>query len=117
MLEQLVTKYAEVQAQAKALEEQLKEMKTKILEEMNTDNISKVVTENGVSAQITTKETFKYTDEALMIAWCEKNGHKNLVKKSIVTTEMNKELKKGMSLTEALKPLYISNISYSLTVK
>lgn len=117
MLEELVNKCRELQLQSEKLEEELKALKSQISEQMTKEGLNKFVAPSGVSATLVEKETFKYLDEPAIVAWCEANGHPEYVQKKVVTTELNKELKKGMSLTEALKPTFTKTISYALTVK
>jgi hypothetical protein len=117
MLENLVDKCRELQMQSEKIEEEIKNLKSQITEQMTKEGLYKYVTPSGVSAQIIEKETFKYLDEPAIIAWCEENGHYEYIQKKVVTTELNKELKKGMSLTEALKPTFTKTLSYSLTIK
>lgn len=117
MLENLVEKCLELQEQHEKLEEEIKTLKSQIRERMTTEGLYKFEASSGVSAQLVEKETFKYLDEPAIIAWCEANGHNAYIQKKVVTTELNKELKKGKSLTESLKPLYTKSVAYSLTIK
>lgn len=117
MLENLVDKCRELQEQSEKLEEEIKTLRSQITEQMTKEGLDKFVAPSGVSAQLIEKETFKYLDEPAIVAWCETNGHSAYIQKKVVTTELNKELKKGMSLTESLKPLYTKSVAYSLTIK
>jgi SMC interacting uncharacterized protein involved in chromosome segregation len=117
MLENLVDKCRQLQMQQEKLEEEVKALKSQISEQMAKEGLDKYVTPSGVLAQLSEKETFKYLDEAAMVAWCESNNHPEYVQKKIVTTELNKELKKGMSLTESLKPNFTRTVAQVLTVK
>ena len=115
MLNDDVQQYANKLAQKEALEAELSILKERIISNMGSDK--EFVSSDGTTAKIIEKETFKYTDELAMINWCKSNGYNSLVKETIVSTAMNKELKKGLSLTESLRPMFIKTVSYSLTVK
>jgi hypothetical protein len=117
MLENLVDKCRQLQMQQDKIEEELKAVKSQISEQMVKEGLDKYVTPSGVLAQLSEKETFKYLDEAAIVAWCESNGHPEYIQKKVLTTELNKELKKGMSLTESLKTNFTKTVSQVLTVK
>jgi hypothetical protein len=117
MLENLVDKCRQLQMQQDKIEEELKAVKYQISEQMVKEGLDKYVTPSGVLAQLSEKETFKYLDEAAIVAWCESNGHPEYIQKKVLTTELNKELKKGMSLTESLKTNFTKTVSQVLTVK
>lgn len=115
MLNENVKKYADLQAQKEALEAEMAELKTAIVEEMGSD--TDFTADDGTVAKLVDKETFKYTDEIAMINWCKMNGYSQFIVEKVNTTSMNKELKKGLTLTESLKPMFTKTVSTSLTVK
>lgn len=115
MLNENVKLYVELQEQMEAIKEQMETLKATITEEMG--NELKVVTPDGITAQLIKKETFKYNDETGMIAYLKSKGLNQFITEKINTTPMNNELKKGLSLTEDLKPMYTKAISYSFSVK
>lgn len=112
-----IEKYAELQAQMEELKAQIDELKPEIIEGMINESVEKIELPSGVSAQVVTKETFKYDDEPGMIKYLKDNGLTSYIVEKINTTSMNKELKKGLTLTESLKPMFTRTVSSSLTVK
>ena len=52
-----------------------------------------------------------------MINYLKEKGLTDLITEKINTTSMNKELKKGLSLTEDLKTMYTKNTTEVLSVK
>ena len=114
-LEEMITKYNELQNQNKVIADEMNELKANIIESMNGDDKEKVEVDNVV-AQVVRKDTFKYKDEMAMINYLKNNGLERYVVEK-VDTSLNKELKKGLSLSESLNPMYEKTTSYSLTVK
>ena len=114
-LEKNVKAYYELKSQMESLDEQLSVLKNAIVEDMGDED--KFVCDNGLTAQLAIKETFKYVDEAFMVKWLKNNGYSQFVVEKVNTTPMNKELKKGLTLTESLKPMYTKTVSTTLTVK
>lgn len=115
-LEQLITSYEQAQKELDYLTELQNERKAEIIQLMNEANEKEHIIDN-IKATVVTKETFKYTDEVAMIKYLKENGLNQFIIEKIDTTPMNKELKKGLSLTESLKQMYIKNTTYSLSVK
>lgn len=115
-LDRLVNQYNELQAQAEDISTQMSTLKATIIEELD-DITEYVTTDTHVTAKVVAKETFKYTDESAMIKWLKNNGYAQFVVEKVNTTPMNKELKKGLTLTESLKTMFTKTTSYSLTVK
>lgn len=116
MLNSLLEKYVVLQAEEEKLNQQKAELKNQILEEMDKLGVNKYTYEN-ISATVADRESFKYNDELAMIQWCKNNGYASLIKESVNTTAMNKELKKSNLLTESLNTYYTKTLSRSLTVK
>lgn len=112
-----IEKYAELQAQMEVLKTQLDELKPEIIEGMVKESVDKIELPSGVTAQVVTKETFKYDDELGMINYLKANGLTSFIVEKVNTTAMNKELKKGLTLTESLKPMFTKTYTNSLTVK
>ena len=115
MLNENIKKYVELQEQLEVLKEQMETLKATITEEMGSE--TKVETPDGFVAQLVKKETFKYIDETSMITYLKSKGLNQFIIEKVNTTPMNNELKKGMLLTEELKPLYTKTTSYSFSVK
>ena len=115
MLNENIKLYAELQEQMETIKVQLEELKATITDEMGSE--TKVTTPDGITAQLIKKETFKYTDETAMISYLKSKGLNQFIIEKINTTPMNNELKKGMSLTEDLKPMYTKSTTYSFSVK
>lgn len=116
-LEVKVVEYANLQTQVEELQKQMDSLRGEILSEMSDLGVDKYTTTSGETAQVTLKETFKYVDEAAMINWLKANGYTQFIKEKVDTTPMNKELKKGLTLTESLKPMFTKNVTSSLSVK
>lgn len=116
-LEELLETYNNVQLEETKIKTQKDELKTQILEEMSKENTTKYLNEDNISATITKKETFKYVDELSMIKYLQENGYNQFVELKIKTTDMNKELKKQSTLTEALSSYVTKSSVDSLSVK
>ena len=119
-IDEQIKKYLEINAQKEALEAQMAEIKTAITTALEGESLegATYTTEDG-NATVTksVKENFKYSDETAMISILESKGLNQFVTKKVVTTALNKELKKGGVITESLKGLYTSSVSESLTIK
>lgn len=116
-LNENIQKYNELQEEIARLQEQLSEYKTNIVNEMKEKSLTKTSTEDGLTAQLVFKDNFKYVDERAMINYLKEKGLTDLITEKINTTSMNKELKKGLSLTEDLKTMYTKNTTEVLSVK
>ncbi len=114
-LNEQVKKYAELKKQQDAIKEEMDSLKTSIVEEMG--DATSFEADNGVVAKLVAKETFKYKDEIGMINYLKEHGMSSFVVEKIDTKSMNKELKKGMSLTESLSPMFTKETTVSLTVE
>lgn len=119
-IDEQIKKYLELNAQKEALEASMTELKNAITASLADETLdgATYTTEDG-NATVTksVKENFKYTDETAMISILESKGLNQFVTKKVVTTALNKELKKGGVINDALKDLYTSCISESLTIK
>ena len=115
-LNKLVNDYNELKAKSEDISTQMSALKSKILEELG-DATEYVTTDTNVIAKVVAKETFKYVDEPAMINWLKKNGYAQFVVEKVNATPMNKELKKGLTLTESLKTMFTKTTTYSLTVE
>lgn len=117
-LEESVKRYAELSEQKAKIEEEMDLLKKAITSEIvNHCPLDEYTTTDGIVAKVVMKETFKYVDETSMIKWCKENGYNYCVKETIISTAMNKELKKELPLTEGLKPMFTKTVSPSLSVK
>lgn len=116
-LEELLETYNNIQIEETKIKTQKDELKAQILEEMSKENTTKYLTEDNISATIAKKETFKYIDELSMIKYLQENGYNQFVELKIKTTDMNKELKKQSTLTEALSSYVTKSSVDSLSVK
>lgn len=116
-LEELLETYNNVQLEETKIKTQKDELKAQILEEMSKENTTKYLTEGNISATIAKKETFKYVDELSMIKYLQENGYNQFVELKIKATDMNKELKKQSTLTEALSSYVTKSSVDSLSVK
>lgn len=119
-IDEQIKKYLELNAQKEALEAQMAEIKTAISESLVDETLegATYTTEAG-DATVTKsiKENIKYTDETAIVGILEAKGLNQFVSKKVVTTALNKELKKGGIITESLKGLYTTALSESLTIK
>ena len=115
-LNKLVNEYNELRAQAEDVDIKMSALKTKILEELG-DVREYMTTDTHVTAKVVAKETIKYVDESAMINWLKNNGYSKFVVEKVDTTPMNKELKKGLTLTESLKSMFTKTTSYTLKVE
>ena len=119
-IDEQIKKYLELNAQKEALEAQMTEVKNAITASLASETLDGATyTTEDDSATVTrsVKENFKYSDETAMIDILESKGLNQFVTKKVVTTALNKELKKSGVITEALKGLYTSTVSESLTIK
>ena len=117
MLNDNINKYMKLKEEYDALKEQLDELKESILvdmEQLDTDNYT---TDENIVAKVVTKENFKYIDEPSMIKWLKENGYSQFIAEKVSTVPMNKELRKGLTLTESLKPMFTKITTYSLNVE
>ena len=114
MLDEKIKQYLTIKANMDAEKDMLETLKTDILKELGSR--TEYQTSDGLVATVTLKEKFDYTDEPGMISWCESHGYSQYVVKTIDTRKMNKELKKGASLTEGLKTMYTKVESKALSV-
>ncbi len=119
-IDEQIKKYLELNSKKEELEKQMTEIKNAITASLVNETLEGATyTTEDDSATVTksVKENFKYTDETAMIAILESKGLNQFVTKKVITTSLNKELKKGGVITEALKNLYTSSVSESLTIK
>lgn len=119
-IDEQIKKYLELNAQKEALETQMAEIKSAITASLANETLegaTYTTEDNTASVTKSVKENVKYTDETAMISILESKGLNQFVTKKVVTTALNKELKKGGVITEALKGLYTSTVSESLTIK
>lgn len=116
-LEININNYKKIQDQIDSLEAQKNELKTQIIEEMTSNGLFNLSTEDGISAKIVDKQNFKYLDELAIMKYLKENGYDQFIKQSIDTTNMNKELKKSSLLAENLKNLYSVTTNKTLMVK
>ena len=115
MLDNLLKEYFEIQIKEEELSTRKSELKNLIIEEMGDNN--KYISPDNVSATLTDKETFKYTDELSIINYLKKNKMENFIVEKVNAVALNKELKKKTVLSESLKPYYTKTTSTSLTIK
>lgn len=116
MLDNLLESYVKLQKEEERLADEKTNLKNQILEELDKLGVNKYSYDN-ITATVADRESFKYNDELAMIQWCKNNGYSALIKESVNTTAMNKELKKSNLLTESLNTYYTKTLSKSLTVK
>lgn len=119
-IDEQIKKYLELNAQKEALEKEMSDIKSVITAELEKETLegaTYTTEDNTASVTKSVKENVKYTDETAMISILESKGLNQFVTKKVVTTALNKELKKGGVITEALKDFYTSSISESLTIK
>lgn len=106
--------YKEKKAQKEALEKELKEMNTEIVNAMINEGVNKVETANGVTASVATKVSLKY-DEVATIKYLKDNGLTQYIVEKLDTKKLSEELKKSKSLSESIQ--HSQDVSYALTVK
>ena len=116
MINENIRKYFELQAQMDAIKEEMATLKDSIVGDMDAQGVNTYEVDD-IKAQVINKDTFKYNDELGMIAYLKSNGLDKFVVEKIDTTSLNKELKKGLSLSESLKTMYTKTTSPSLTIK
>ena len=116
MINENIKKYFELQAQVDAIKEEMEALKESIVNDMDTQGVSTYEVDD-IKAQVVSKDTFKYDDELGMIDYLKNNGYGKFVVEKINATSLNKELKKGLSLSESLKSMYTKTTSSSLTIK
>lgn len=116
MINENVKRYFELQAQAEAIKEEMAQLKESIVGDMDAQGVSTYEVD-GIKAQVVAKDTFKYDDEFGIINYLKNNGLERYVVEKVDTTSLNKELKKGLSLSESLNGMYTKTTSPSLTIK
>ena len=104
MLDQDIKRYLELKSKIDDQKKELDDLKESILEEMGSRE--EFVTEDGIKAKITFKDKYDYVDEVAIINWLKANGYGCYVSEVVDSKKLNKELKKGTTLTESLKTLY-----------
>jgi hypothetical protein len=116
-LDEKIKLYNELQIEADAIAAKLAELKESILTEFTALGVSDVVTPDNIQAKVTEKTNIKYDDEAGIIKYLKEKGLTSYIVEKVSTTPLNKELKKGLSLTEDLKKMYTQTTTKSLSVK
>lgn len=116
MLNQDIQKYYELKEQMEDIKAQLDILKENILYEMGNKNITKTLTEDGITATLTSRVSFEYKDELGMMRWLENNGFSDYIIKTIDTKALNKQLKTSNTLNEGLDSLYLKKTSTILSV-
>lgn len=116
MINESIKKYFELQAQADAIKEEMAQLKDSIVNEMDAQGVNTYEVDD-LKAQVVSKDTFKYNDELGMITYLKNNGFEKFVVEKLDTTSLNKELKKGLSLSESLSGMYTKTTAPSLTIK
>lgn len=115
MLNEDVKKYAALKAQADEIKSQMEELKESIVTQMGSEK--QFTADDGTVVKLVEKETFKYVDEPAMIQYLKDHGMTSYIVEKISTSPLNKELKKGQSLTESLKSWYNKTVSTTLNVE
>ena len=92
-LEQLVNDYVELQKQEAELKEKKESLKLDIMEAMQDNKVSKYLTDDGITAQLQYKVTFKYTNEKELISKLEEDGLGAFIMKAVNTKAFNSALK------------------------
>ena len=114
-LNEMIDLYNTYQEQVNSLEESMANLKQQIMELMDKDGLTKTTTDNGVSASITLKTTFKY-DEDAAIKYLKENGYSKYVVEKIDSKKLNTELKKPTQLSESLKQWYTTTQQRAFSV-
>ena len=114
---ELIERYKALQDETDALKEKLDALKGEILVHMKDENLTKVELPSGITATLTNSTTYKYTDEPKIIEYLKTKGLTNYIVEKVNTTPLNTEIKKGVTLTEDLKPYYTTSVTQKLTVK
>ena len=121
-----IKEYLELAKQKEELEMKMNTLKESIAKNINRDDglelpmtsESTYTTEdNSATVTLSSKETIKYSDETAIISILEEKGLNQFVTKKVVTTSLNKELKKGGMITESLKGLYTTTSTVTTTIK
>ena len=115
-LKEAITEYLKVQEKLEQLGQREEELKEIILNQMENEKISSFQ-DNEVEAKVTGNITFSYTDEQAIIKYLNNHGYKGFIKNTINKTALNKELKGGTQLTEALASYYQKKEGKKLSVK
>lgn len=114
---EMIKKYYDLQKLVEEYKTEMETLKGEIISDMESKDLNKTVTEEGITAQIVNKETFKYNDEIGMIKYLKEQGLNQFIQEKINTTLFNKELKKSGVLTESLNPMFTKTITKSFSVK
>ena len=115
-LSKMMNEYFSLNTQKDELDARLGELRTQILEEMNSDNVKNFENENHIKAAISDKSKITYTDELGIIKYCKENGLGSYIVEKINTTEFNKQLKKSESLRESLNDKFSTESSQALKI-
>lgn len=116
-LNKALKEYNELQSKKSSIEEDMEALKESIMSKMDELGLNKTTTPDNITASIVMKETFKYTDEPALVKYLKDNNLSQFIVEKVNAVPMNKELKKGMSLTENLKSMYTKTVSRSFIVK
>ena len=118
MLDELLVKYNELQMRENEIAAEKATLKSQILEELEKMNATEYTSTDGsLKGSISSKVTFKYTDEAGIMNYLKMHGMSQYLKTAINTTDLNKQLKTSNTLQEALTGKFTRQESQALTVK
>lgn len=112
-----IQKYAALQEEKARIEAEMADLKSAIVEDMNTSGVDTFATEDGLIAKVIESTKFKYTNEKMLIDWCKQNNRFDLISENIVTTKFNKELKGALALNESLGSGYAKSTTITLKVE
>ena len=118
----LETQYKNICDQMESLDKDIKELSSKLLDEVkNTEEFKK---DNGynesfdnLNVEYFRRETIGYADESAVLAYLKQNDSKFItVKESINKKSLNAELKKNTELKEALDKMLTKKVSEYVVV-
>ena len=113
-LDEQINAYLELATKKDEIEAQMATLREGIIGNMGDE---KTHSTGSAVATLVARETIKYPDEHAVVEILKAKGLTQYVVEKVVTTALNKEIKKGGTLTEALNGLYTTTSSYNLVVK
>ena len=115
-IDEQIKQYLELNQQKETIEAQLASLREEIISGMGEETFH-ATPDGEVCATLVTKETIKYPDEAGLIAVLKEKGLTQFISEKVVSTSLNKELKKGGLIAEAINGHYNVTKTNSLLVE
>ena len=116
-LEEKINAYYEAKQKADKAKEIAETLGKELKELLEENQLTNATTENGITASLVNKTTFKYLDEIAVKNYLKNNKMESYITENIDAKKLNVDLKKSELLFNALKDYIQKDNSNQLTLK